>query len=228
MFKHLDLSLSLDGRRARKAAKQNTTTAAYGITRFVPLLALGALAVGGFALYKKWAMRRRLIGTSGISSTGSLSSVSSVSSVSTAPSFSQRLWSRVPRMPIIGGRRTHSVGPIFNSRGKLIARQRIPGERIKEVDVITRKRVPYHEEVEVFEGPASFESYQGGEREYFDNSASYDTYGSSYGTSGIEGGETVVASAHSRGAPIVNSRRVPIRDRVKSKIARRPVVTNYH
>ena len=100
--------------------------------------------------------------------------------------------------------------------------------------MITRKRVPYHEEVEVFEGPASFESYEGAEREYFDNSASYDTasyesYGSSFGASaGIEGGETAVASAHSRGAPIVNSRRVPMRDRVKSKVLKRPVVTKYH
>ena len=223
-----------DGRRARKAAKQNTAVAtngmAFGVKRFIPLLALGALAVGAISLYKRWAMKRRLIG-------------GSVSTVSTAPSFSQRLWSRVPRVPFIGRRRslrtagalastsiasTSVSAPVFTGRGRLIARQRVPGERIKEVDVITRKRVPYHEEVEVFEGPASFESYQGGEREYIDNSASFDTYGSSYGTSGLEGGETVVASAHSRGAPIVNSRRVPIRDRVKSKIARRPVVTNYH
>ena len=182
----------------------------YGIGRFVPLFALGAIAVGALALWKKLKFRRMLgwgstapvLPVSGLSSgVSSLGSVSSVSSVSS-----------------IGG-----VG--YTGRGRLIARQRVPGERVKEVDMITRKRVPYHEEVEVFEGPASFETYQGGEREYMDAGMSY---GSSYGTSGLEGGETITAPAHAHRGPIVNSRRVPMRDRVKSKVLRRPVVTNYY
>ena len=53
----------------------------------------------------------------------------------------------------------------------------------------------------------------------------HETYQS---TGGIEGGETVVASSNNYKAPVVNNRRVPIRDRLKSKVLRRPVVTKYY
>ena len=51
-------------------------------------------------------------------------------------------------------------------REKLIAHQRLPGEKVLEYDVVTRKKVPFHEEREIFEGPASYEVYQSPAREY--------------------------------------------------------------
>ena len=178
----------LDARRARKYGMNpygiGNRMRFGGLARVLPIVAIGAIAIGAFAFWKKRSM---------------------------FTSYKLPFFARFSKFGGIG----------FSNRGKLIARERIPGERIKEMDVITRKRVPYHEEVEVFEGPASFETYQGGEREYFDNSGYH-------GNNGLEGGETVVASSHSHGAPIVNSRRVPVRDRVKSKLMRRPVVTNYY
>ena len=199
----------LDARRTRKYGMNpygiGNRMRYGGMARFVPLIALGAVAIGAMTLLKKWKLRRMF-------STGWFSSV---------PFLSR--WTSRTGLASTSIASTSVSAPSFTSRGRLIARQRIPGERIKEVDVITRKRVPYHEEVEVFEGPASFETYQGGEREYMDTSVSYGT-----SASGLEGGETITASAHSHGAPIISNRRVPIRDRLKSKALRRPVVTNYY
>ena len=50
-----------------------------------------------------------------------------------------------------------------------------------------------------------------------------------YSSGSIEGGETITSSGHNQWkAPIVSTRKVPIRDRVKSKVLRRPVVTQYY
>ena len=204
----------MDKRRARKYGSINPYAIGGlrtgGFAKFVPLIALGALAVGTLTLLKKWKLKRMF-------SAGWFSSI---------PFFSR--WSSTglstTGLASTSIASTSVSAPVLSGRGRLIARQRIPGERIKEVDMITRKRVPYHEEVEVFEGPASFETYQGGEREYMD--AGVESFGTT--ASGIEGGETITAPAHSHGAPIVSNRRVPIRDRVKSKVLRRPVVTKYY
>ena len=107
--------LTSDGRKARKAAKQNTAATtngmAFGAKKFIPLLALGALAVGGFALYKKWALKRKL-GTA-----GTISSAGSTASVSVAPSFSQRIRSRIP---FIGRRRSLTAGSALNRYYKFL------------------------------------------------------------------------------------------------------------
>ena len=49
---------------------------------------------------------------------------------------------------------------------RLIGSRKLPGQRIKEVDVISRKKVPYYQERELYEGPAQYQVIQGGEREY--------------------------------------------------------------
>ena len=189
----------------------------YGLGRFIPLFGLGVLAVGALTLFQRLKWRTMFgfgaptlpstsFASTGLSS-GFTSGTISTSSITSAPA------------------------PIMNERGRLIAKQRVPGERIKEVDMITRKRVPYHEEVEVFEGPASFETYQGGEREYMDANIGYQQQQQqqmAVGPTGLEGGETITAPARSRGGPMVSNRRVPMRDRLKSKVLRRPVVTNYY
>eukprot|EP01115_Flamella_aegyptia_P007691 TRINITY_DN32023_c0_g2_i3.p1 TRINITY_DN32023_c0_g2~~TRINITY_DN32023_c0_g2_i3.p1 ORF type:complete len:232 (-),score=114.89 TRINITY_DN32023_c0_g2_i3:25-687(-) len=126
--------------------------------------------------------------------------------------------------------------------GRMVAHQRLPGETVKEVDVITRKKVPYYEEREIFEGPASVEVYQSPVREYYADTGLSSTstvstsgysgaYAGGYGASnvGLEGGNTLTAPAGTTWKrPLVSSRRVPIRDRVKSSVLRRPVVTNYY
>ena len=48
----------------------------------------------------------------------------------------------------------------------MVGHQTLPGQRVKEVDVISRKKVPYYEERELFEGPAQIDVIQGGQREY--------------------------------------------------------------
>ena len=198
----------LDARRTRKYGMNPYAIGGMrtgGLAGLIPLIALGAVAIGAMTLLKKWKLRR-MFSTKWFSSIPFFSRWSSTGLASTSIAS------------------TSVSAPSFTGRGRLIARQRIPGERIKEVDVITRKRVPYHEEVEVFEGPASVETYQGGEREYMD--AGVEAFSTS--ASGLEGGETITAPAHSHGAPLVSNRRVPIRDRLKSKVTRRPVVTKYY
>ena len=137
----------LDARRARKYGMNP-----YGITnrlrfgglaRIVPLVALGAVAIGAMTLLKKWKLRR-MFSTSWLGS---------------------RL-------------------PWFNST---------PVSTLPSTSVVT------------------------------------DSFASTgYSTGSIEGGETVTTSGNNYRAPIVNSRKVPIRDRLKSKVMRRPVVTQYY
>ena len=131
------------------------------------LLALplvGSGAIGGLA----YALMRKKTVVAVPTTTTTVSTVPAVAFPPiTPPNFSIPISevstttiSSVPALPPVP-----TTIPVSNGQ-RLIARQRVPGERIKEVDVITRKRVPYHEEVEVFEGPARFETYNGGEREY--------------------------------------------------------------
>ena len=49
---------------------------------------------------------------------------------------------------------------------RLVASERLPVERIIEYDVVTRKRVPYHEVREVYEGAPTVEVEEVPAREY--------------------------------------------------------------
>ena len=135
----------LDARRTRKYGMNPYAIGGMrtgGLTRFVPLIALGALAIGALTLLKKWKLRRMFSFGSGLPFFGSASAVST-----SVPS-------------------TSVVTDSFASSG--------------------------------------------------------------YSTGSIEGGETITTSGNHYRAPIVNSRKVPMRDRLKSKVLRRPVVTNYY
>ena len=48
----------------------------------------------------------------------------------------------------------------------MIGSRKLPGQRIKEVDVVSRKKVPYYQERELYEGPAQYQVINGGQREY--------------------------------------------------------------
>ena len=135
----------LDARRSRKYGM----TSPYGIgnrmrfggfARVVPLVALGAVAIGALTLLKKWKLRRMF-------------------------GFGSRL-------PFFGG------------------------------SSVVSSTLP---------------------------STSIGSSGIGYSTGSLEGGETITSSGHNQWkAPIVSNRKVPIRDRVKSKVLRRPVVTQYY
>lgn len=156
---------------------------------------------------------RRLFGLPAVPGMGPLRTTSVSSGM--APSFtggalpSRRLKIPFSRLatrrggPLFGG----AVGGVptvsgVTGRERFVAAERLPGERIREVDVVTRKKVPYHEVRDVYEGPTVTETYASPVREYY----------SSEGSGVLSEGSVVP---------------IRLRDRIKSRFFPRPIISQY-